>query len=317
MRRSVWAKRGRLFVPGGEREWSRSHAQVPTVDCVSERTWRIYYATRDSNNRSRPSYIDVEANNPEKILYEHDQPILPLGPIGAFDDCGVMPSWIVDAGAGVRYMYYIGWTVRNTVPYHNSIGLALTRDGGRTWQKYSPGPIFSPDVDEPFFTGTSCVLIEGGVWKNWYLSCVRWETIDGRPEPFYDLKYAESDDGIRWRRGGRVAVPLEDGEGGLVRASVIRERGGYRMWYAHRKRADYRTDPANSYRIGYAESSDGISWGRLDSEVGIDVSSDGWDSTMITYPHVVVGARGRKFMFYNGNGFGSTGFGYATTDEGA
>ena len=38
---------------------------------------------------------------------------------------------------------------------------------------------------------------------------------------------------------------------------------------------------------------------------------------MITYPHVVVGARGRKFMFYNGNGFGSTGFGYATTDEGA
>ena len=124
-----------------------------------------------------------------------------------------MPSWIVDAGAGVRYMYYIGWTVRNTVPYHNSIGLALTRDGA-DMEKYSPGPIFSPDVDEPFFTGTSCVLIEGGVWKNWYLSCVRWETIDGRPEPFYDLKYAESDDGIRWRRGGRVAVPLEDGEGG-------------------------------------------------------------------------------------------------------
>ena len=44
--------------------------------------------------------------------------------------------------------------------------------------------------------------------------------------------------------------------------------------------------------------------------VGIDVSSEGWDSEMIEYPHVFE-HQGAKYMFYNGNKFGQSGFGYA------
>jgi hypothetical protein len=86
------------------------------------------------------------------------------------------------------------------------------------------------------------------------------------------------------------------------------------MWYCFRGSINYRTDKNQSYRLGYAESPDGITWMRRDSEVGIDRSDRGWDSTMIEYPCIYV-HRGRKYMLYNGDGFGETGFGYAVLEE--
>ena len=86
------------------------------------------------------------------------------------------------------------------------------------------------------------------------------------------------------------------------------------MWYCFRGSRDYRSDKAQSYRIGYAESEDGIRWERLDDLVGIDRSEDGWDSVMMEYPFVYE-HRGRKYMLYNGNGFGETGIGYAVLTE--
>jgi len=53
------------------------------------------------------------------------------------------------------------------------------------------------------------------------------------------------------------------------------------MWYSYRGRNNIKT-----YRIGYAESFDGLQWIRKDDDVGIDVSKTGWDSEMICYPFV-------------------------------
>jgi hypothetical protein len=307
-----WIKRGLIYRPTGKYGWDKSHAAVPTVDLISDQVWRIYYATRDESNRSRIGYIEVEAGRPEHILYEHPEAVLDLGRLGAFDDCGVMPSWIVNAGR-LKYLYYIGWTVRTTVPYQNAIGLAISRDGGRTFERLSEGPLFGLTLREPHFTGTSCVLLENGLWKNWYLSCVRWEMVDGRPEPYYHLKYAESHDGIHWRRDGTVAIDFKSAEeAGIARASVLKEGELYRMWYSYRKASGYRTSKQASYRIGYAESSDGRHWTRMDERAGISLSEEGWDAEMIAYPHVFA-YQDKLYMFYNGDGFGRSGFGYAVT----
>jgi len=305
-----WAKKGLVYKPTGQHWWSRTHASVPTVDATDQKIWRIYFGTRDDMNRNRISYIDVEAGNPLNVLYEHKDPVLDLGRLGAFDDCGVMPSWILNH-EGTKYLYYIGWTVRNTIPYHNSVGLAISRDDGHTFERFSDGPLFGETHLEPFFTGTSCVLIEEGLWKNWYLSCTGWANVGGKAEPRYHIKYAESRDGINWDRQGVVAIDYKStSEAGLVRASVLKEGDLYRMWYSYRGGIDYRTNLKTSYRIGYAESKDGISWKRMDDTAGIDVSLDGWDSEMIEYPHVIRHCD-KKYIFYNGNKFGHSGFGYA------
>jgi hypothetical protein len=212
---------------------------------------------------------------------------------------------------GRRYLYYIGWNVRNTVPYHNSVGLAVSDDEGATYRRLYEGPIMDRTAAEPYFCATTCVRIENGLWRNWYLNCTGWVEVAGRMEPRYHLKYAESDDGIHWRREGRVAIDYDSPEeGGIVRASVCKDGFLYRMWYSYRALAKYRTESASSYRIGYAESGDGLEWKRMDDRSGITVSEHGWDDMMVAYPEVA-DVQGRRFMFYNGNGFGQTGFGYA------
>jgi hypothetical protein len=77
------------------------------------------------------------------------------------------------------------------------------------------------------------------------------------------------------------------------------------MWYSYR---------GESYRIGYAESHDGIQWTRRDEEAGIEVSDGGWDSEMICYP-CVFDHEGQRYMLYNGNGYGKTGIGLAVLEQ--
>jgi hypothetical protein len=292
--------------------WAQSHAQLPTVDVVSDRL-RVYFSSRDAGNRSRIGFIEVDAGDPKRILYVHPEPILDLGPVGTFDDSGVMPSWLVKHG-GRTWLYYVGWNVRNTVPYHNSVGLAVS-DDGVMFDKCFAGPIMERTAHEPLFCATSCVLVEDGVWRNWYLSCTEWISVRGRLEPRYHLKYAESGDGVHWEREGVVAIDYRDAEeGGIVRASVIKQGALFKMWYSYRGRIDFRSDSSRSYRIGYAESADGLRWTRLDHLNGIEVSGSGWDSFMLAYPHVV-DIRGRLHMFYNGNGFGQSGIGFAVAAD--
>jgi hypothetical protein len=75
------------------------------------------------------------------------------------------------------------------------------------------------------------------------------------------------------------------------------------MWYSVRT-------VSKGYRLGYARSVDGRRFVRADTEVGIDVSPDGWDSRMLCFGYVIDTKWGR-YMFYNGNNYGETGFGVA------
>lgn len=310
----TWIKKGLVYSANKKYHWNQSHAQVPVVDMINDDVWRIYYSTRGLDNKSNTSYIEVDAKDPSIVLYEHDTPILELGSLGTFDDCGIMPSSIINVG-DKKYLYYIGWTTRGSVPYHNSIGLAVSEDGGKTFSKKYQGPIITTTHQEPYFTGTCFVLKDADKFKAWYLSCIEWRKVNNRVEPLYHIKYAESKDGIQWERNGMVAIELQDAnEGGLVSAAVTYKDGGYLMWYGYRKLTDYRENKEQSYRIGYAESADGINWIRKDNLSGIDIATDGWDSEMISYPYVVE-HHDTRFLFYNGNGFGKTGFGYAIQNK--
>jgi hypothetical protein len=309
-----WEKKGLIYALNGRQGWMVTHTQLPIAHPLDAERLRIYFGSRTANNCTLPTYLEADAEQPEKITYVHDRPLMELGELGTFDDSGVMPSWIVEDG-GMTYLYYIGWNQGVTVGYRNSIGLAVSDDGGRSFTRMFKGPIVDRTLTEPHFCAAPCVLIERGIWRMWYLSCVKWIVYKGVSEPFYHIKYAESDDGIHWKRRGIVSIDFKSpDEAGIVRASVIKAERYYRMWYSYRNYQDYRTERQHSYRIGYAESADGVLWERLDEQAGIDVSADGWDSTMLAYPYVYQ-YKGQLRMLYNGNGFGQSGFGYAVLNE--
>src|SRR5690606_30044824 len=119
------------------------------------------------------------------------------------------------------------------------------------------------------------------------------------------LHYASSLDGNHWQRHG-LAVPYELGVAqAFSRPTVLhRASGGYEMWFSSRG------GRWASYRIGFATSENGETWKLELEKAGIDVSTDGWDSEMIEYPFVF-DHKGQRFMLYNGNGYGKTGFGLA------
>jgi len=183
---------------------------------------------------------------------------------------------------------------------HLIAGLAISRDGGKTFERLSKAPLLERTNIEPYSILTApCVLVEGKLWRMWYVSGVEWVNKD---LPRYNIKYAESRDGINWDRKGVVCIDFKSkDENALARPCVMKENSIYKMWYSYK---------GESYRIGYAESKDGIIWERKDDEAGIDVSESGWDSEMIEYPFVFE-HKGRKYMLYNGNDYGKEGIGYA------
>lgn len=305
-----WKKQGLIFAPNQSLWWSKSHAQLPIADVMLNHVWRIYYASRDAQGRSRIGYIETEKGNPQNILYVHPEPILDVGTAGTFDDNGMMPVALVNSG-DVKLLYYAGWNERTSIPYHNAIGVAISKDQGKTFTRYGTGPIIDRILHEPFATGTLHIIIEQNIWKGWYQSVIKWELSEGKYEPFYHLKYAESHNGIDWKRDGQVAIELLEDEAGICSATVLVANDEYHMWFACRKKGNYRFDPQLSYKIGFATSKDGIKWIRNDAQSGIQPSESGWDSEMIAYPNVIT-CEDKQYMFYNGNGFGKTGFGYAT-----
>jgi hypothetical protein len=290
------------------------HASVPVPDVLDEERLRVYFGTRDSDDRTRTAFIDVNPADLEQVRYVHDRPALELGKLGAFDDSGAMPSCLVDV-ATEKYLYYVGWNRGVTVPYRNSIGVAVSVDGGLSFRRTHAGPVLDRSPDDPYFVTTPFVICEDGAWRMWYASATGWVEMNARPEPVYEIKYAESTDGVEWTRENVTCiVPRSESEAN-GRPWVVRDGATYRMWYCYRDRIGYRTDPSRSYRIGYAESGDGVSWVRKDEEAGIGLSEEGWDSKMVEYPSVYE-YRGTRHLLYNGNGFGESGIGHAVLEAG-
>ena len=295
----MWENRKNIF--------NKHHSQVPVVDILENR-FRVYYSTR-IEGKSVPMWVDLDLTDPSIILEESKQPILDLGNPGSFDWSGVMPTDIITLEDGIKYLYYIGWSRRLDVPYHNNLGLAVSKDGGNR-EKYSKGPVFHTSHKEPGYIGTVDILIEDGIFKMWYLSCLNWVEYEGVLEPTYDIKYATSKHGINWEPTGITCIPLENNEGGISAARIIKENSIYYMWFSVRDKFDYRDNTQHSYKIEKAISKDGINWER-EQNIELDISQNSWENEMVCYPEVVK-YKDLYYMFYNGNKFGNTGIGYAT-----
>ena len=303
-----WTKLGRVFCPDGGSDWMHTHAMIPIAEQIDGDLWRIYFSARDKLNRGHGAYLDIDMRHPTKPVSVRQTPVLIPGELGCFDDSGALPNAIVNVGDR-KLLYYTGINLGVTVKIRNSIGLAEWSDKAGAFVKLFRGPVIDRTRNAPHFVATPEVKFENGRFRAWFTSCVRWETTPGGPKHFYNLEYAESADGIVWDRDGTVAIDFRDAnEYALGVPRVLKDPDGYKMWFCSRA-----TPSVPTYRIRYAVSEDGIRWQRQDEAVGIDVSPSGWDSGMICYPFVFDHG-GRRYMLYNGDGYGLTGFGIAVLD---
>jgi len=300
-----WTKQGHIFKASGEFPWMQSHAANPFAIKLERDIYRIFFTVRDSFSRSFITYGDFDVSNNFELIKLSDKPVLEPGEPGLFDDSGVAVGYLIIIDNKL-VLYYLGWNLKVTVPWLNTIGIAFWSDDEQRFVKGGRAPIMDRSEEDPFTISYPSILFEDGRYRMWYGSNLQWGSRQESMEHIF--KYAESKDGIHWNRLNRIVLNLQHpGEYALSKPFVIKSGELYKMWYSYRANGEIL-----HYRIGYAESIDGLNWIRKDELAGIDVSPHNWDSEMISYPFVFK-HNNKWIMLYNGNGYGREGFGWATS----
>lgn len=299
----MWERAGLVYCANGDLPWRQSHAYVPTPYLLSGEIIRIYVAFLDAAMIGRIGYVDVSAGDPTNVLGLSDAPVLDIGRAGRFDDHGVTPMTVVAAGDELR-LYYTGWQLDPAVRYRLFTGLAVSTDGGETFARTGDAPVLGPTDAERTIRTAAHVVFEDGLWRTWYIAGSETIVVNGKQVPTYDMRYIESMDGRSWGPEGRlVMAPDNVDEYGFGRPYVLKTSGGFEMWYSVRTRS-------RGYHLGYAVSGDGLHWERQDHLARIEPMASDWDSQMQAFSAIVDCKYGR-YLFYNGNDFGRTGFGVA------
>jgi predicted GH43/DUF377 family glycosyl hydrolase len=296
-----WEKLGRILEPQETINWLSSSASASFAIPSSQDSdvYRLYVNGRDAQKRSLIGVVEFDLRR-LKILKISKHPVMGLGEIGAFDQNGTSYPYIV-LFKDRYFMYYVGWVQAVQVPWMNGLGMATSKDGLK-FERYSRAPILHRDDDDFIGMGSCCVLLEHDKFRMWYSRFEKWDKDQHHYKHCYNIKYAESQDGIHWKKNTRICIDFKDNsEYAIAKPCVLKCKDKYLMWYSYR---------GKSYRIGFAISDDGRNWIRRDEMAGIDVSQDGWDSEMICYAYVFK-HNGYLYMLYNGNGYGASGLGLA------
>ncbi len=314
----LWKKLGKVFAPQdvSGRPWMKEFAQAPSA-IIFEEYVRIYFSCRPKPSSqgeyiSYSAWVDLDRTDLSKVLRVAERPVLSLGGLGEFDEFGTYPISVIRVQNEI-IAYYAGWTRCESVPFNVAIGSAISKDNGNTFEKLGVGPIIGYSPEEPFILSGPKIRRFDGAWQLFYIAGRKWKIVNNRPEPVYKIRMATSQDGIHWEKLNRDLIPsrIEEDEA-QASPDVFYANGKYHMFFCYRYSGGFRSKE-KGYRIGYASSTDLIRWDRDDSKAGIDVSDDGWDSEMISYPHVFE-VDGSKYMAYLGNQVGRYGFGLAVID---
>jgi len=307
----IWKKLGRVFCANHHTDLMVTGGRTPVALHMNDDLFRVYFGSYDEKMRGKIYSLDFDIRDPQTVKNLVTKPVIDKGAVGFYDDNGIIPSSIITYNDNI-YLYTIGFSLKNKIIFDAASGLAISKDGGKTFEKYT-GPVIDRTLYDPCFAASPCVICDGNLFKMWYVSCDFWEELDDNTyKHYYNIKYKESQDGVCWDIHSNVAIHYENEyEYAISRPSVIKDgENDYKMWYSYRGQPNVKT-----YRIGYAESDDGIHWNRKDNLMKqFDVSKKGWDSEMICYPFVF-DHKGKRYMLYNGNGYGKTGFGLAVMED--
>ena len=299
-----WKKLGLIYTPASVHTKLVSHAANPLAVFLDGDVFRVFFSGRDAQSRSSVGYVDVDITKRE-VIYVHDRPVFEHGPEGSFYSHGVSVGNCYKVQDS-RYILFMGWQYPASGHWRGEVG-RLVLECDHSLRIDSEVPFMAVDaIDKVSLSYPWVMQNMDGSYQMWYGSTLTWDAENG--EMIHVINHATSTDGDSWNRMG-LAVPYQLGVAqAFSRPSVIKDPDGYHMWFS------YRSGNGQKYRVGYASSNTGESWELKLDQVGIDVSAEGWDSEMIEYPFVF-DHKSERYMLYNGNGYGKTGFGLAILES--
>jgi len=234
-----------------------------------------------------------------------DNPVLGPGAPGEWD-AGVRLAIAVHFDGSVYHLWFSGG---RTLSGPLDIGHATSPDRV-DWAMDPANPVLihgAPgEWDDSLLFGAGLVH-DGAQYHMWYAGF-------GTQVGFWQGGYATSPDGTVWTKhpGNPVLTPGAPGawdDQNIFPFSAILEGDTYRMWYDG--------SGSHSGQVGYAKSSDGVTWTRHpDPVLEFGRSPGAWDSPFATNPSVVFDGS-TYHMLYGGGGYGEFwSLGYAFSSDG-
>ncbi len=300
-------KIGFIFQSQANTDWWLSHAMAPAPIIYNKDILRIYIGCWSDKRISRIGYIDVDKTDPKNIIDTSSKYILDIGEDGCFDENGVFPAHAFNFGNGKVHLYYTGFQLGHKIRHYNFGGLAISKDGGDTFKRYSQSPVLDR-ADEGLYVraGQSIEKSDNDKYHCVYSGGSNWYKCNGKSRPVYDIYYQLSDDGINISQyGTKILTANMTTEHALGRPQIIKLGSYYYIFYTRRIIKDM------NYYFGVVRSKDCKVWQNLDDHFdNIKFGNKGeFDSEMIYFPGVVKLSPTRALMFYSGNNFGEGGLG--------
>src|SRR5687767_4369912 len=142
-----WQKKALIYRPDGT-GYFKTHAARPIPYRLNEDTLRLFFSSRDDDDRMLPTFIDLDVRDPAKIVKVCDEPLVGLGQPGTFDDSGVTLGSVVEFDNKLLF-YYTGWKRRRVVSFELSIGIISWDRQSDTYSRLFQGPVLAQDRNHP------------------------------------------------------------------------------------------------------------------------------------------------------------------------
>ena len=296
--------------------WTRDRAQYETIITSGDRTvpgdwngdwigslsvvkddyaYRMWYSAGNEIDGESIGYAD----SPDGVNWfqPYDSPLLGSGSLDEWDEAGVTDPTVLVTGGGFQ-MWYVGSNVFG----ERAIGHSTSPDG-LTWQKYDGNPVLRPDSADADAFGFPTVIRNGpGDYTMWY---------SGGD----NIWFATSPDGLRWTKhlDNPALTPGPPGawdDDKVYAPVVIANLDKYEMWYVGEGMAK------PGARIGYAWSSDGLTWTKSSANPVLVGKTGYWEEGIVAHLAVIVeGLAGYK-MWYRGGDEDQQAIGRAISSDG-
>ena len=322
-----WVKKGCIMAPGFAGTPSGNRLSAPSVVRLKNGRLRMYFWTTGAfpgSSKVLHLIYAAEASpaDPMKWTLIRNEPVLGPSSSGNINNEGPGFPYVLPRDDG-PWLMYIGewgsWAAPGELS--NRTGLAISRDEGVTWEMANEEllPLGRPGKHDAGLTGSVCVLRQKpDFYQMWYTAGERYAILDwispGFKRGIVHVGYATSKDGVKWDKYGcPLLSPRLDSVKGyeavVSKPCVIYLNGIYHMWLSV-----FTMD--GGYRFNYARSKDGVEWERFTDREIMPLSPGEFDSINQSYANVVeVGDE--LWLFYTGNGTGTTGIGLATMKKSA
>jgi hypothetical protein len=313
---------GLIFGPGEDGWWDSERVSCPKVMRLADGSWKMWYYGRDAafdRQIGLPTGRVGLATSSDGIHFTRVRGPLTMGsvfephPDPARFDSGHVGVNDVHYRDGKYWMWYFGGDQSTIQIGPGTIkgfpmrpGLALSGDGINWLRVEGPyrGALLDAgkpgDFDALMVAWPQVIPWDDGSWRMYY------HTVDAALN--YYAAWAESADGLRWEKRGKVLGPSgvkgSFDDRGVATRHIIRLNGRWTMFYEGCR--DIGTPMQVDRQIGAAVSDDGVNWERVpgpnadNSVIAASTAEDPWD-IRLGCPHVVPLPDGSLRLYYIGS----------------